>query len=998
MNQPQPRTRTAEVVRGLSALAVLVVLLAGVPAGLLAVGGSPIPHALPTWEQISATLTQPDTGNTVFLAVIKTIGWAAWCLFTTTTFLEAAGYRRGRPARRLPRPIRPMQHLARDLVATVALLAGAVAPIAASTTPLAHQMIAASHQPDRTATRRGELSVPDMTSPHRQAPLLLAAAHSPARPHRWHMHVVRAGDTLWAIARHSYGTGIKYTTIFNASRDVDQPAGTPHLNDPDHIYPGQRIKIPDLGHPSRSARPRPPAHTTPHSAPPVTPPTPRRSQPPPSLAPTPHRTASSTPSGTVSPAPSSTFASPPAQTTSPSAAPGLPATADPSAAPAAPVRSPATGPPHAERSTARAMPAPPAAHDGQHSAPTTVRLSSGAWIGMSLAAAMSVAVAATRLHRRRRRTHTTEWPNPAADPAPPTPEPAAKARKVHMDTYATRGDEVPSDHDLIATDLANPTPTQITVGIRDGDDLTIDLSGLNVGLTGPGATGVARAILTELLAKSRRYRVEVVIIEADAPTLFAETGVDLNELARAIPGLVVVASRPAAITHLEAEFIHRARLMEAAGEPDVPALRTTDPGEPLPAVILIAAVSQPSDALQSILQLGRPYCVGGLLLGPWPTGTTAEVSADGTVSAADGPDAATWTGAQLFHLTAPDTHDMLHVIQTANGAPEAETPTPKHIPPDTGSESTPLPADENDTQTAPRREEDSVGEQAARPVHLHLLGPVRVEAAGKPVTTGVRRITRDLLAYLALHPSGVTREQGIDALMPERDVESGTTMFHTAINGARKVLRTATGLREPMFVIHTDGRYRLDPDLIDVDLWQLQTALDRAQRADNDDQRLTELRLVPALYPAEFAEDLTFEWAETERERLRRHATDALAHLARFTQNDDPDRALAALEQAIDHDTYAEPLYRAVMRLQARLGHTDAVRRTYELLKNRLADLDTDPAEQTHQLLLTLLGSTPKTARKRPPNESPSDEASTKRPGPKGSTAITRPLRPRDPT
>jgi len=49
-------------------------------------------------------------------------------------------------------------------------------------------------------------------------------------------HTVAKGDTLWAIAKKSYGDGSKFKTIFEANR--------PMLSDPDEIYPGQKLRIP----------------------------------------------------------------------------------------------------------------------------------------------------------------------------------------------------------------------------------------------------------------------------------------------------------------------------------------------------------------------------------------------------------------------------------------------------------------------------------------------------------------------------------------------------------------------------------------------------------------------------------------------------------------------------------------------------------------------------------------------------------------------------------
>ena len=49
--------------------------------------------------------------------------------------------------------------------------------------------------------------------------------------------VVKAGDTLSAIAKVEYGDGSKYMKIFEANK--------PMLSDPNKIYPGQTLRIPE---------------------------------------------------------------------------------------------------------------------------------------------------------------------------------------------------------------------------------------------------------------------------------------------------------------------------------------------------------------------------------------------------------------------------------------------------------------------------------------------------------------------------------------------------------------------------------------------------------------------------------------------------------------------------------------------------------------------------------------------------------------------------------
>ncbi|WP_026381282.1 peptidoglycan-binding protein LysM [Afifella pfennigii] len=49
-------------------------------------------------------------------------------------------------------------------------------------------------------------------------------------------HTVVQGESLWKIAEVHYGSGARYTEIFEANR--------PMLSDPDKIYPGQVLRIP----------------------------------------------------------------------------------------------------------------------------------------------------------------------------------------------------------------------------------------------------------------------------------------------------------------------------------------------------------------------------------------------------------------------------------------------------------------------------------------------------------------------------------------------------------------------------------------------------------------------------------------------------------------------------------------------------------------------------------------------------------------------------------
>ena len=49
--------------------------------------------------------------------------------------------------------------------------------------------------------------------------------------------VVQPGQSLWRLARRAYGTGVRYTVIYQANRD--------QIRDPDLIYPGQTFAVPE---------------------------------------------------------------------------------------------------------------------------------------------------------------------------------------------------------------------------------------------------------------------------------------------------------------------------------------------------------------------------------------------------------------------------------------------------------------------------------------------------------------------------------------------------------------------------------------------------------------------------------------------------------------------------------------------------------------------------------------------------------------------------------
>lgn len=79
-----------------------------------------------------------------------------------------------------------------------------------------------------------KLVAPAAPAPKAGAKASPAAAAEPATQDEF--YEIKSGDTLGKIAKQFYGSASKYMKIFEANRDI--------IDNPDRIYPGQKIRIP----------------------------------------------------------------------------------------------------------------------------------------------------------------------------------------------------------------------------------------------------------------------------------------------------------------------------------------------------------------------------------------------------------------------------------------------------------------------------------------------------------------------------------------------------------------------------------------------------------------------------------------------------------------------------------------------------------------------------------------------------------------------------------
>lgn len=887
------RRRLADILRGLTSLALLAAVIVGVPFLLLTFGATLLPPRGLTWDQIGGALMRPDDG-TLLIAALQLLVWLLWAAFTLLVAAEVLAQLRGRAAPTV-RGLGFLQRPAAALVTAVAVLLtinteslhAVAAPIVATAPeqpnrPVAHNAptapspaaaVKAEPELPRYTVRRYDslwriadrhlgdglrwreihaLNVHQLPNPDHIHPgmVLRLPADATGLDHTSLRQVpVQAGDTLSAIANRELGDAAAWPPLFEANRGRVQPDGT-LFNDPDRLQPGFALLIPSI--PTR--QPPPPPSAVPVQ--PSKPPTPSPASPP-----------------TQRPAPTTTMA-------------------------------PLT--------TAQSEPS--SQHDTERPGAT---LPSGAIVGLTLASAISAAITLLWLRRRHR-----YQPRPLSTAGTPKQLPAAARALRRADQHPDR-------------------PT-VTVGATDvpiafdhqENELPIDpIAQRGLGLIGPGAHAAARAILISYLAESRTRELEVVLPQHDLERLIGSVQ------ASTPTNLRITDTLDSALTHLETEHIRRARLLDSTATADMLALRQAAPDEDVPRLILIATPDPRSlHRMGAIQQLGSERDIGGVVLGRSDTGPTYEVDDDGSARLISNPgNSDAPKHVRFFTAAAREAADLLAVLAEAHGvsADAGETETRAQ--------------EENEIQTPDPASVPTVN--ADRPVTLTLFGPPAITVQGDELATGLRSNARELLLYLALRPSGTTLDQALETLWPDTEMSRAREAFHTAVGNIRKVLRTATDLPDEKFVLFNNNRYRLDPTTVDADTWRFEHALRQAQVAEDTAQQADALTTATTLYTGQLAADLGLEWLDLDRANLHRRALDAHSALADLYEGAEPDRALAVLEQAIRRDPYAEALYARIMRIQVTLGRHDAAQRTYRLLQAHLAEIDAEPDIETQKVL-----------------------------------------------
>ncbi|WP_410647988.1 BTAD domain-containing putative transcriptional regulator [Amycolatopsis sp. cmx-4-54] len=954
-----PLTRTARllgrVMRGLFAGVVLTALVAGLPWALIYGVGWPLPDHLPGLDEIGSQLMTPMSAR-FLLHTLACLAWLAWLVFVLDLAACAADVARGARVPDLKRQTGPVRRVAAVFVgALLVAVLGRTATAAPLTTADA-------------AHRAGHAQVA-VTAPASTAPVAQEQARLPAEPGTERVRPPENGvhDSLWRIAQRCLGEGDRWPEIWALNHGRAQPVGRT-LTNPNLIHPGDTLHLP-----TTSPTPAPPRPPLPESTP---------SAPAPESAPP-------TPS-TVTPAPSE-----PAPAATPSATPAADQEVD---GPAGGAASWGTGEVFASlglaaavsallvltrrRHHARYRPGSGRRDDDLPVAPVVYQLRLAHLRAQhhdeDLELDAETGIATGGPGRRERRDPGGEDPAPRSGTAPEGTGNEARPTVVVPRVRRVIGAAMPAGCGAgpatlpsvvdIALDI-KPSPADGDVATAgEGTQVALDLARVHgLGLVGPGGYAAARALLLTLLADSlgNAPTRRVYVPSADVARLLGVPGATTD-----LPtSITVVADLDTALAALEA------------------------PVPPRPAVLIASPPGDPGRQarLQHLLDNHGQHGLTALLLGQWRAGVTAYVTGGGIISATDPGLGEPLRGTRAFTLPETATRDLLAFLRTAaprastdsgiadtdpaRDAPEPrQTATPQDTtflaPPRnaagdprrleiTAGPPAPEPSPASDPGEEPRPHAAGTEPRPPAPLALTVFGapalhwqpdPGQAEGELRDLSGELSSRPLELLVFLAVHPGGVSRDAIVDALWPNDPPRNPASVLRTVLSRVRRALDTATRGTVGELVLAEQGQYRLDPAVVEVDYWDFADAVTRRRTAGTAERRAEGYEAIVAHYGGALADGLDSDWLVAAREATRRDALDAVAALARSRVGADPDYTLDLLETARAFDPHNELIYRDIMRLQHSLGRHDAISRTLDLLRTRLAEIDTTPTADTVDL------------------------------------------------
>ncbi|RIK44682.1 MAG: transcriptional regulator [Chloroflexi bacterium] len=251
-------------------------------------------------------------------------------------------------------------------------------------------------------------------------------------------------------------------------------------------------------------------------------------------------------------------------------------------------------------------------------------------------------------------------------------------------------------------------------------------------------------------------------------------------------------------------------------------------------------------------------------------------------------------------------------------------------------------------------------------VRVQTLGGFRVWCNGEeiPVTAWGREKAIHLFQYfVTMRRQFVHKEQIIDRLWPDMDIDRGDRDFKVALNALNKALEPNRGPREEARFTRRYGlAYGLDFDHVwlDADAFEQLVAAGNhafATAAHNLDEAIDCYSMAITLYNGDYLPERRYEdWTSAERERLQLLALNTMTTLGELLLDRTPLESLRLAQRVLAVDPVWEDAYRIQMRAFAIQRNRPMALRSYETCVKVLdEEFGVEPLPETTELYQRIL-------------------------------------------
>ena len=254
-------------------------------------------------------------------------------------------------------------------------------------------------------------------------------------------------------------------------------------------------------------------------------------------------------------------------------------------------------------------------------------------------------------------------------------------------------------------------------------------------------------------------------------------------------------------------------------------------------------------------------------------------------------------------------------------------------------------------------------------LRIQTFGKFQTWRGAKEIVPGEwrREKSRQLFQLLVMnHCVPLERDQLVEFLWPEVDVEMGRRNFRVALSTLLRVLVPDHNRDANSDYINRDGTLyslRANADIW-VDAWEFERLVEigENQPPAQNKLRIQHFKRAMALYKGEYLQDNLYEdWCLEERERLLSiylRTADQLSRL--LIENQDWQGVLETCQAILSHDRCWEEAYRLMMLAYNQLGNQPSVLRTYQKCVETLkSELDIQPSQATLSLFKSIFPNPP---------------------------------------